>query len=76
MKTRSNTFISERIVNLKHLERLIKEENMYIQSLKKEIEKGGISNEKIEKIIEELLRINRKAINFEIVIERRKTIYK
>lgn len=71
---RSKPFISERIVNLEHLERLIKKENIYIQFLKKEMEKEQINKEKIEGIIEELLKTNQKAVNFEIVIEKRKTI--
>lgn len=66
-------YITERVVNIAQLERMLRSEQRLIQSIKAEIKEKQVGDESINLLLSELEEINRNAIDFEFCLERRKT---
>ena len=66
------TFISERIVNISDLEKILEKERILIEILSKELETELPDIEKIKGISREILACHKKAISFEFYLERRR----
>ena len=62
-------YVSERITNIAQLESLLREEQMLIDQIKKE----APVSEHFQTLLNQLEQVNKKAVNFEFCIERRKT---
>lgn len=73
--TKSETYVSERIVNIKELEKHIENARFYMLSLTQEMQgRKVLSNLDIEKYLENANTELEEACAFEFCIERRKTI--
>lgn len=62
-------YVSERITNIAQLESLLREEQMLIDQIKKEVP----VSEHFQTLLNQLEQVNKKAVKFEFCIERRKT---
>jgi len=62
-------YVSERITNIAQLESLLREEQMLIGQMKKEVS----VSERFQTLLNQLEQVNKKAVEFEFCIERRKT---
>lgn len=70
---RKRYYVSERITNISHLEKILEKERLCIAVLKAELKKEAPSNEILNSAVKQLDDINKKAISFEFCLERRKT---
>lgn len=68
-QTRNMIYVSERITNIAQLESLLREEQMLIDQIKKEVP----VSEHFQTLLNQLEQVNKKAVKFEFCIERRKT---
>lgn len=66
-------YVSERIINISHLEKILERERLCIMALKTELKKEAPPNEALNSALKQLEEINQKAISFEFCLERRKT---
>ena len=69
---RKRYYVSERITNISNLEKILEKERLCIAVLKAELKKNTPPNE-LNSALEQLEEMNKKAINFEFCLERRKT---
>ena len=70
---RKRYYVSERITNISHLEKILEKERICITVLKAELKKDAPSTEILNSAIEQLEATNQKATSFEFCLERRKT---
>nr|WP_296439653.1 hypothetical protein [uncultured Acetatifactor sp.] len=68
-ETQKRVYVSERIINIAQLENLLREEQMLIGQMKKEVS----VSEHFQTLLNQLEQVNKKAVKFEFCIERRKT---
>lgn len=64
--------ISERIVNISSLEKILERERILIDTLAKELEKSNADMNKIKKIVGEIKKTHQEATSFEFCLEHRR----
>lgn len=65
-------YISERIINLSDLEKVLEKEGLLIETLNKELEKSQPDMKKVREISKGIMKCHEKASSFEFCLERRK----
>lgn len=69
---RKCTFVSERIVNISVLEKILEHERLTLEALRKELDKNQPDLKYVKKILEKVLSIHNQAVSFEFCLEQRK----
>ncbi|MDO4332617.1 MAG: hypothetical protein Q4C58_07990 [Eubacteriales bacterium] len=73
MLKKKRYYVSERIVNISEMEKLVQQENLLISRLRSELVGNDFSPLIVTDILNDLEKVNQKAIQFEFCLERRKT---
>lgn len=71
---RGTNYITERVINLSEIEGLIRSAYDGIATLRRELEKGSPSMDRIDELSKEIHLNLLKAKDFEFCVERRKTV--
>ena len=72
MKRKKTLCISERITNISELEKILKNERIWIEIIKREMKQEAPSMKIVNDALEEVSALHQKATSFEFLLEQRK----
>ncbi len=72
MKRKKTLCISERITNISELEKILENERIWIERIKKEMKQEAPSMKIVNDALEEVSALHQKATSFEFLLEQRK----